>query len=236
MHATVHHGGVEVVRARHHVRHDLRLGRVRHRWFQDADNGGRAIAEANGLSNDRLVGLQHAGPEPVRQHHGALGGRSVIGRPDQPACDGPQSHHAEVRPAHDPGPHHARLAKAHQREFQCREIAKGRHALHAGLQVAQLGNREVRVLDIDARRTLPDVDQAVFVLIGEGAQEHALDHGEDGGVGADAERQGQHDGEGESPGLCQGTRGVTEIIEHGHSSGILLHGSGGKAACASASG
>ena len=63
------------------------------------------------------------------------------------------------------------------------------------LQVVDLRHRELGVLGADAPGGLPDVDQPVFVAIGERPQQHAADHAEDRGVGADAERQGQHHGE-----------------------------------------
>ena len=46
-------------------------------------------------------------------------------------------------------------------------------------------------------RALADVDQPVLVAIGQGLEQHAPDHTEDGGVGADAERQRQYDRDGE---------------------------------------
>ena len=49
-------------------------------------------------------------------------------------------------------------------------------------------------------RALPDVDQPVLVAVDERPQQHAADDAEDGGVGADAERQRQDDGEGEALG------------------------------------
>ena len=68
------------------------------------------------------------------------------------------------------------------------------------LQVAQLGDREMSVLQADALGGLVDVDQAVLVAVDERPEQHAPDDAEDGGVGADAEGQREDDGEGESLG------------------------------------
>ena len=50
-----------------------------------------------------------------------------------------------------------------------------------------------------AERGLPDVDQPAFVAIDERAQQHAPDDAENRGVGADAERQREHYGDGQLP-------------------------------------
>jgi hypothetical protein len=47
-------------------------------------------------------------------------------------------------------------------------------------------------------RTLADVDQAVFVAVGERPQEHAAHHAEHGRVGADTERQRDDHGKGKA--------------------------------------
>ena len=47
-------------------------------------------------------------------------------------------------------------------------------------------------------RALADVDEPVFVAIDERPQEDAADDAEDGGVGADAERQRDDDGDGQT--------------------------------------
>ena len=76
-------------------------------------------------------------------------------------------------------------------------------------EVPQLRDREVRVLDADAVRALADVDQPILVAVDERPQQHAPDDAEDGGVGADAERQREDDGEGEA--LGPGERAEREL-------------------------
>src|SRR5262249_44065687 len=50
-------------------------------------------------------------------------------------------------------------------------------------------HRESNILGADAARALADVNQPVLVAVDERPQQHAAHHAEDGGVGADAERQ-----------------------------------------------
>ena len=60
------------------------------------------------------------------------------------------------------------------------------------------GTEKCDVLDADALGALADVDQPVLIAVDERLQQHAADDAEDGGVGADAERQRQDDREGQA--------------------------------------
>ena len=51
--------------------------------------------------------------------------------------------------------------------------------------------RHVQVGDADARRRVPHADEPVGIVERQRLEEHAADDAEDGGVGADAERQGE---------------------------------------------
>ena len=94
-----------------------------------------------------------------------------------------------------------------------REVAEGGQRLDARAQVLDLRHREVGVVDADAGRALADVDQPVLVAVDERPQQHAAHHAEDGGVGADAERQRDDDGEGQPLDPGQRPQGETRIGE-----------------------
>jgi hypothetical protein len=75
---------------------------------------------------------------------------------------------------------------------------------HVGLLavVEVLGDGHAQgVLPQQGRRLAHD-DEPVAVLVGQGLEEHAIDHAEDGGVGADAEGQREH-GQGGVAGVLQ---------------------------------
>jgi hypothetical protein len=57
--------------------------------------------------------------------------------------------------------------------------------------------------------------QPLRLLVGEGAQQQRVDHAEDGRVGADAQRQGEHGHEGESRPARQGAGRETKIGSNG---------------------
>ena len=89
------HRRPEVVRARHDVRDELRLLRIGHGWFEDADDGCGARAETDCLANYGWVALEHRRPEPVCEHHRASCGGAVIGSVQHAAKHRAKSHHLE---------------------------------------------------------------------------------------------------------------------------------------------
>ncbi len=207
------------------IRDDLRLGRIRHRRLEHADDRGRAIAQPDRLSDDVRVRLKGRGPEAVREHRGPGRGGAVVGRTEQASDRGPQPHHLEVGATHDTRADDPRLAQPEHRELDGGEVAEGRERLHPSLQVAQLGHREVRVFGAHAPGALADVDERVLVAVDERPEQHAAHDAEDGGIGADAQGQRQHDGGREAPGAGEGTDGVAKIRQEAH--GRVLSGGPG---------
>ena len=53
----------------------------------------------------------------------------------------------------------------------------------------------------------PEPDEVIGVAVGEGAEQDGVDDAEDGGIGADTERQGDHRGRGEAGGSAGGCGG-----------------------------
>ena len=97
-------------------------------------------------------------------------------------------------------------------------VEKSPNALMRGdarLEIVDLRHREGRVRRAEPRRALPDVDQPVFVAIDQRAQQHAADDAEDRGVGADAERERDHDGGGEALGAPQRAQGDAHVAAEG---------------------
>ena len=155
-------------------------------------------------------------PEAISQHRGPRRLRPVVGRPEQAAAHRLEAHHLEVRTADDAGADHAGLAEADHRELDRREVAEGVERPDACAKIVDLRHREDGVLDTDARRALADIDEAIFVAVDERPEEHAADHAEDGGVGADAERERDDNREGQPLDPGERPEGETEIGEEAH--------------------
>ena len=68
--------------------------------------------------------------------------------------------------------------------------------------------RHVEIRDIDAGGGVPDGDELFGVGIGEGLEQDAFDHAEDGGIGADAQRQGEQRDGGKNGGMGETAEGL----------------------------
>src|SRR4030095_3720668 len=128
------------------------------------------------------------------------------------------AHDLEIRSPDEAGADDARFTKAKHREADRGEVAERGDRLDAGFEVIDLGDGERRVLSAKARRTLTDVDQAVFIAIGERFEQDAANHAEDGGCRANAEGKGQHHGHRQAPGPQQRTQRKSEISHETHKS------------------
>ncbi len=214
--AIARHGGRHVMRARHDVRDNLRLGRVGHRGLEHADDRRLARAEPDALSEHRWIRAQLVGPEPVGHHDGARRGRAIVLWPDETPEDGPEAHDLEIAAVHQPGRQLARLAKAHRRERHRRELADRSNGLQAAAEVGNLRHREIGVLGADASGRLPEIDQPALVAVRQRLQQNAADDAEDRGIRADAESQGEDDSNGEAGSANEPPGGVSKLAQKRH--------------------
>ncbi len=60
----------------------------------------------------------------------------------------------------------------------------------------------------------PELDEPPGVAHGKRPQDQDVNQAEDGGVGANAEREGQRDDDGECPAAAQHANGVVQVLEH----------------------
>jgi hypothetical protein len=78
------------------------------------------------------------------------------------------------------------------------------------------GNRERRVFGASAARTLPDVNQSIFVTVDERFQQHAAHDAKNGRVGAYAQGQSEHDRSGQALGSCERAESKLDVLQEGH--------------------
>ncbi len=216
VHAPLDHRRRQVMRAGDDVRNDLRFGGIGNARLEHADDRRGPIPKAHDLADDRPIGSERRRPEAICQDDGASRFRAVVSGVDQTAEHRPQSHHGEIGPAHDPRAYDARLAEADHRERDLGEVAELRQGMDALAQVANLGHREVGVLDVEPRRGLTDIDEPVFVPVDERLQQHAPDDTEHGGVGADAERKGDDDRHRQALDPEERTKCETDVCDEVH--------------------
>ena len=98
------------------------------------------------------------------------------------------------------------------------EVVRSHVLEDAGLLLphVELGHRGARAAMISAIGK-QELDDAIGLRIGERFQQHRVDHGKDGGVGPDSERQRGHYGEGETGVPEKHAQGVANVGEEcGH--------------------
>ena len=214
--ASLDHRRIEMMRAGDDVGDDLGLLRIRHRRFEDADNGGGPIAQPDDLADHARIALERARPEAIGEHGRAFGVPAIVSRTEEAAHHRTKPHHVEVGASNHARANRPRLAETDHREFDGREVAECAERLHACLEVLDLRDREVRIRHADAGGALTDVDEAIGIAVHEGPQQDAANDAEDRGVGADAERQRQDDGESKARGPRQGAKGEFEVGHQAH--------------------
>ena len=162
-------------------------------------------------------------PEAMGQHRRAGRLRPIVGRTEQPAEHRAQPHDVEVRAADHAGADDARLAEADHRELDGREVAeRASSVLTRACRSRISGTEKLAFSTAEAGRALADVDQPVLVAVDERPQQDAAHDAEDRGVGADAERQGDDDGDGQPLDPGQRPQGETEIGVEAHTNPLRV--------------
>ena len=102
-------------------------------------------------------------------------------------------------------------------EVELRIFERGDGLEHgvARLPFHEVGGRDVAALQPVLAVLLPDGDDARGIAEREVAQEHGVDHAEDGGIGADAEGQRQDRDGGEAGRLAEQAEPVAEVLRPG---------------------
>src|SRR5262249_32741156 len=106
--------------------------------------------------------------------------------------------------------------QAYHGETHCGEVAECAQAFDAGLQILDFRYGKRGVFFAPALRALPDIDQTVLVAVDERLKQDPAHHGEDGGIGAYAQRQREDDGDGKPSGALEGVVGKSQIAEESH--------------------
>jgi len=198
MDAARDHGGGKMMRAGDDVGDDFGFLRIWDARLEHANDGRRAVADAtqaNGLADDRRILVQSVRPETVGENDDAGSIGPVVLRPDEATEHRTKPHHIEIRAADNSTLNRTRLAEADHGEAHGGEVAKLAQSFHTRAQVLYLGHGKGGVFVADAGSALPDVDQPVLAAIDQGLEQHSAHQRENGGVCADAERQGKHHGD-----------------------------------------
>jgi hypothetical protein len=210
------------------------IGRIRHDAERDPhvepphfrEPGRRHADDGVGLAVDLRIRSQHrrrrlvaAPPQRLADHRDAVAAALVLRIQEVSARHRRRAHHPEERGRRG-GARRAlgslRPGNGHAARRPRPEV--GEHALVlAPIEIALVGGRPV-----GQRRQLaaPHLDQPVRIREGQRLEHHGVDHREERGGGADAERQREHGGDGEPGGPQQETETKAKIAQRIHDGGL----------------
>ena len=171
--------------------------------------------QLNVSTDDGGVGGHLRFPEAEVEKRDAFASRLVFVCAEEPTERGLHAEHRQQLRRRLAGRDALRLAGVAR---QVRAVARvvGRDVGCRTQRVAQvphfgLGNRVLR--DALSRKPAPDLHELLRAVEGERTQQHRVDHAEDDGVGADAERQREHGDGGEAGRLGQHANGVSKVLK-----------------------
>ena len=159
---------------------------------QHADDLARLAVEHDAAPDRRRIGAEAGSPVAGHEDHGVGRARRVVLLREQAAERRRRAEHrqhavgdvdgADLLGLRDPGDADG-VAGPH------RDVLKHAAVLAVGVVEKRRG---AGVRQVQPRRGVIEHDQLVRLRIRQRLQQHAVDHAEDGGVGADADREGQH--------------------------------------------
>ena len=160
-----------------------------------ADDRQGVVVDFDDLAHDVRVGAELAVPQAVAEDdHGVAAGRGLIGRQDGAAQLRADAEHAKVIPGDEFGRHDTRaaaLAQGGLEQARAHEVRKRGHVL---TQVLIVGIRHAELATgVGLGRHHHEPGRPIDA--GQGRDGQALEHGEDGGVEADADREDRDDRE-----------------------------------------
>ena len=178
---------------------------------EHAEDGGGLAVEGHGAADDGRVGAEAALPERIRDD-GDFGGVGTVLVGGEVPSEKRLDTECGQEGGFDTG-----AAEADRRrvgEIAIDDSRPGAEGLEGGFGVAPI---EVVVAQHELLRRdggdHAEGDEAVRVLVGQAAEEDAVDDAEDGGAGADAEGDGEDGGQSEEGRAPEAVQGVTQVLD-----------------------
>ena len=204
----------------HHERHP-HVGRPAHRFPEEtgrrhADDRDVLPLDDQARADDRRIAAKSPLPEGVAQHgHSGVAGRLVVLWSEGPAHQRPHAQHRKkltgnelhpglFGPADGPG----------SADVQAREAVLRREHAREGIHLVAdpLEQRIGEILFLSARCDDVEDDELRGVLDRESREQDRVDEGEDGRVGADAQREREHRDRGEARRCAQQAPRVAQVL------------------------
>ena len=159
---------------------------------QHAHHGVGHAAERQALAEDVRILAEAPHPEAMGEHHHRSRAEDVLLGEEVAPQRRIHAQQGQHRGAHETGSEP--LGDVHPGEIEgpAPEGGQVREALLLRPPVQEVGDADAHLRE--GGRALMDEDEPLRSLVRQRPQQHAVHHAEDGGVGADAERQREHRG------------------------------------------
>ena len=189
---------------------DAPIGKLE-RGRHHANHLRRTTIHRNRLPDDRRVRAEPPRPQRMTQHHDVVAAWLILVRDERAADLRGRAEQREERRGHDGAFDALGLAAAGEIES---DGVVGRHLLEGMTSIAIVHVLPGGGRDVVEPRTLqvaPDHHESIRVAVRKRPQQHAVDDGKDGGVGTDAEREGEQHDDREPRIPAQGAEGITHV-------------------------
>ena len=175
-----------------------------------ADHGEALAAQRERLAQDLRITPEAPLPEALAQERDAFCARLVLLRAEGPSEEGLLAQGGEQARG-DLAPVDPLRVRALRGEDEVGPVVADQRLEDAVLvpHVLQVGDGEAHARDL--LRPLGQEHQPLGLRVGQRPQQDRVDHAEDGGVGADAQGQGEDGHRREAPGLGQDPDGVFDV-------------------------
>lgn len=188
------------------------LERMRQTRPQDPDDFPRHAVDGDRRADQIRRAREPSRPQRVaHDHHRRGSGAGVLGR-DDAAAKRSKTGDGEEAAGDRRAWHLFRRQRARHREGLARDRGHRLEPAGAGLPVGEVGGRRRGPQGRALRRRRADRDQAVGAGERQRPQQHRVDRAEDGGVGADADREREHRHGREGRLAQQGPRRNPEVV------------------------
>jgi hypothetical protein len=183
--------------------------------FQHADDLGFLHRQIECLADGRRIGSEDTLPVGMGEHHHRRRALRFVRRDERPSDERLRAEHREEVRRDETAGRAVRVAAPEDVERPVAEFDELIDRLRLRSVVGHFRKRKIRILDARGRLRLPQMHDAVGLGIRQRAQDHTVDDAEDGGVGADAEAQRQHERAGEPRHADQIPDGDADVVGHG---------------------
>src|SRR5580692_9817685 len=190
----------------------------------DSDDSERLVVDQDALADNCGITTEPLLPKFVAEdHEGVLPWNPAFVRGKRAASDRLKTEHGEVIPANHFAPSAlgtSCCAEVHGVRAVCNKVGENR------LQVSIVLEVRIRKVQrkVETRRLGCEDDELLGVSYREGPPEYAIENAEDGGIGANAETEGEHGDEREAGTLQEHAKCVAQVFPesfHGVSLAIV---------------